>query len=48
VTKALRGGSFHDSQPRDLLAAYRFSGTMHLDNDDIGFRVVLDAPARSE
>lgn len=46
VTKALRGGSFHDSQPRDLLAAYRFSGTMHLDNDDIGFRVVL-APAAS-
>lgn len=42
VTKALRGGSFHDSQPKDLLAAYRFSGTMHLSNDDIGFRVVLE------
>jgi formylglycine-generating enzyme required for sulfatase activity len=46
VTKALRGGSFHDRQPRDLLAAYRFSATVHLSNDDIGFRVVLeDAPA---
>ena len=42
VTKALRGGSFHDSQPKDLLAAYRFSGTVHLNNDDIGFRVVLE------
>ena len=42
VTKALRGGSFNDSQPTDLLAAYRFSGTMHLSNDDIGFRVVLE------
>ncbi len=42
VTKALRGGSFHDSQPKDLLAAYRFSGTVHLSNDDIGFRVVLE------
>lgn len=41
VTKALRGGSFHDSQPKDLLAAYRFSATVHLSNDDIGFRVVL-------
>lgn len=42
VTKALRGGSFHDSQPKDLLAAYRFSATVHLSNDDIGFRVVLE------
>ena len=42
VTKALRGGSFHDSQPKDLLAAYRFSGTVHLNNDDIGFRVVIE------
>lgn len=42
VTKAFRGGSFHDSQPKDLLAAYRFSGTVHLSNDDIGFRVVLE------
>jgi formylglycine-generating enzyme required for sulfatase activity len=42
VTKALRGGSFHDSHPKDLLAAYRFSGTVHLSNDDIGFRMVLD------
>jgi formylglycine-generating enzyme required for sulfatase activity len=41
VTKPLRGGSFHDRQPKDLLAAYRFSGTVHLNNDDIGFRVVL-------
>jgi formylglycine-generating enzyme required for sulfatase activity len=50
VTKAIRGGSFHDSQPKDLLAAYRFSGTVHLSNDDIGFRVALEtkeqAPAR--
>ena len=42
VTKVLRGGSFHDSQPKDLLAAYRFSGTVHLNNDDIGFRVVIE------
>lgn len=42
VTKVLRGGSFHDRDPKDLLAAYRFSGTMHLSNDDIGFRPVLD------
>jgi formylglycine-generating enzyme required for sulfatase activity len=41
VTKTLRGGSYHDAQPKDLLAAYRFSGTVHLSNDDIGFRVVL-------
>ena len=48
VTKALRGGSFHDRQPKDLLAAYRFSATVHLSNDDIGFRVVLEAaPAPS-
>lgn len=46
VTKSLRGGSFHDRQPKDLLAAYRFSGTVHLSNDDIGFRVVLeDSPS---
>ncbi len=42
VTKALRGGSFQDRQPKDLLAAYRFSATMHLSSDDIGFRVVLE------
>jgi formylglycine-generating enzyme required for sulfatase activity len=42
VTKVLRGGSFHDRQPKDLLAAYRFSATVHLSNDDIGFRVVLE------
>ena len=42
VTKALRGGSFHDHQPKDLVAAYRFSATVHLSNDDIGFRVVLE------
>jgi len=42
VTKALRGGSFHDSQPKDLLAAYRFSATVHLNNDDIGFRIVRE------
>jgi formylglycine-generating enzyme required for sulfatase activity len=42
VTKSFRGGSFHDSQPKDLLAAYRFSGTVHLGNDDLGFRVVLE------
>lgn len=47
VTKVLRGGSFHDSQPKDLLAAYRFSGTVHLSNDDIGFRVVLEDPSAS-
>jgi formylglycine-generating enzyme required for sulfatase activity len=45
VTKALRGGSFHDSQPKDLLAAYRFSATVHLSNDDIGFRVVIEDSA---
>jgi formylglycine-generating enzyme required for sulfatase activity len=42
VTKSLRGGSFHDRQPKDLLASYRFSATVHLSNDDIGFRVVLE------
>lgn len=42
VTKVLRGGSFHDNQPKDLLAAYRFSATVHLSNDDIGFRVVIE------
>lgn len=45
VTKVLRGGSFHDNQPQDLLAAYRFSGTVHLSNDDIGFRAVLEEAA---
>jgi formylglycine-generating enzyme required for sulfatase activity len=45
VTKVLRGGSFHDSQPKDLLAAYRFSATVHLSNDDIGFRVVIEDAA---
>jgi formylglycine-generating enzyme required for sulfatase activity len=42
VTKVLRGGSYHDIQPKDLLAAYRFSATVHLSNDDIGFRVVIE------
>lgn len=42
VTKVLRGASFHDSHPKDLLTAYRFSGTVHLSNDDIGFRIVLE------
>jgi len=42
VTKSFRGGSFNDHQPKDLLAAYRFSGTVHLANDDLGFRVVLE------
>ena len=42
VTKALRGGSFRDSQPKDLLAAYRFTATVHLSNDDIGFRLALE------
>ena len=45
VTKVLRGGSFHDSQPKDLLAAYRFSATVHLSADDIGFRVVIEDAA---
>ena len=48
VTKPLRGGSFHDGQPKDLLAAYRFSGTVHLNNDDIGFRVVLQDDTLAE
>lgn len=47
VTKVLRGGSFHDSQPKDLLAAYRFSATVHLSNDDIGFRVVIEDTAQA-
>jgi formylglycine-generating enzyme required for sulfatase activity len=47
VTRVLRGGSFHDSQPKDLLASYRFSGTMHLSNDDTGFRVVLEGAAKA-
>jgi len=42
VTKTLRGGSFSDSGPGYLLTSYRFSGTMNLSNEDIGFRVVLD------
>ena len=46
VTKVLRGASFHDYQPKDLLAAYRFSATVHLSNDDIGFRIVLDSGER--
>jgi len=43
VTKVLRGGSFNDSLPGYLLAAYRFSGTMNLSNEDMGFRVVLES-----
>ena len=43
----MRGGSFHDSRPKDLLAAYRFSATVHLNNDDIGFRVVIEDTAPS-
>jgi formylglycine-generating enzyme required for sulfatase activity len=42
VTKTLRGGSCSDSGPAYLLASYRFSGTMNLSNEDIGFRVVLE------
>ncbi|HWI58393.1 MAG TPA: SUMF1/EgtB/PvdO family nonheme iron enzyme [Bacillota bacterium] len=42
VTKVLRGGSFNDALPMYLLAAHRFSGTMNLSNEDIGFRVVLE------
>lgn len=41
VTKTLRGGSFNDAQPGYLLTSYRFSGTMNLGNEDMGFRVVL-------
>ncbi len=41
VTKTLRGGSFSDAGPSYLLASYRFSGTMNLSNEDIGFRIVL-------
>jgi formylglycine-generating enzyme required for sulfatase activity len=41
VTRVLRGGSFNDVLPGYLLAAYRFSATMNLSNEDIGFRVVL-------
>lgn len=48
VTKALRGASFHDSHPKDLLAAYRFSATVHLSNDDIGFRIVLETKKSPE
>ena len=43
VTKTLRGGSFNDVLPGYLLTAYRFSGTMNLGNEDIGFRVVFAA-----
>jgi formylglycine-generating enzyme required for sulfatase activity len=42
VTKTLRGGSFNDVLPGYMLTAYRFSGTMNLGNEDIGFRVVLE------
>jgi formylglycine-generating enzyme required for sulfatase activity len=42
VTKTLRGGSFNDALPQDLLVAYRFSATMNLYSEDIGFRVVFD------
>jgi formylglycine-generating enzyme required for sulfatase activity len=42
VTRALRGASFNDDQPAYLLTSYRFSGTMNLSSDDIGFRVVLE------
>lgn len=42
VTRALRGGSWNDDQPGSLLTTYRFSGTMNLASDDIGFRVVLE------
>jgi formylglycine-generating enzyme required for sulfatase activity len=41
VTKTLRGGSFNDALPGYLLTSYRFSGTMNLGNEDMGFRVVL-------
>jgi formylglycine-generating enzyme required for sulfatase activity len=42
VTRVLRGGSFNDDLPMYLLSAYRFSGTMNLSSEDIGFRVVLE------
>jgi formylglycine-generating enzyme required for sulfatase activity len=42
VTKTMRGGSFNDAGPAYLLASYRFSGTMNLTNEDIGFRIVLE------
>jgi len=42
VSMALRGGSFNDSQPAYLLAAYRFNATVNLVSEDIGFRVVLE------
>ena len=42
VTRTLRGGSFNDAMPSSLLAAYRFSGTMNLTGDDIGFRFVVE------
>jgi formylglycine-generating enzyme required for sulfatase activity len=42
VTKTLSGASFNDAQPGYLLATYRFSGTMNLASDDIGFRIVLE------
>lgn len=41
VTRVLRGGSFNDALPGYLLAAYRFSATMNLSNEDIGFRIIL-------
>ncbi len=44
VTKALRGGSFSDSQPSYLLTTYRLNGTMNLTNEDFGFRLVLESP----
>lgn len=44
VTKALRGGSFNDSQPSYLTTSYRLNGTMNLINEDFGFRVVLENP----
>lgn len=43
VTKTLRGGSFNDTLPQYLLVSYRFSATMNLSNDDIGFRVVFES-----
>jgi formylglycine-generating enzyme required for sulfatase activity len=48
VTRVLRGGSFNDSLPLYLLSNYRFSGTMNLSNDDIGFRVVLERNSGSD
>jgi formylglycine-generating enzyme required for sulfatase activity len=42
VSRALRGGSWSDAHPANLLTGYRFQGTMNLTGEDIGFRLVFD------